>query len=148
MSMCDTRCKKEGGRIDGQCPVYNMADGRAFTDYRNRCERNNSIVGGTGIMDSYTYRQYLQHNAMQIIEKERNERYEQQVCKPCYRHDEDGTMLPEQTKFKCNELTCIMGEHDDAGLGTGRDYTVNTKNPLLTAEEPAGNQTGFFSWFS
>ena len=66
MASCD-KCERKPNTVDGQCPVYNMADGRHFTDYRPRCVQNNSMVNtATNVLNSYEYRMYLQHNAKKI----------------------------------------------------------------------------------
>jgi hypothetical protein len=150
---CDKNCERKGvnrnignmlgertERIDGQCPVYNMADGRHFTDYRPRCELNNSLVNSTnGVLNNYEYRMYLQHNASKLMDSLRNENYYENVCVPCYDFDKDGTMLPELNKVKCNEFTCTVYGNDQNGLGLGRDYNVSSSHPMLKHEK---NNTG------
>lgn len=152
MSSCDNNCQKVSGRINGQCPVYNMADGRHFTDYSPRCVLNNSIVNSTnGLMNSYDYRRYLQQNAEKIMEDLQKERYEQTVCVPCYDYNEAGTMLPEKNKFNCNEYSCELQDNSTDGIGTGRDYNIKTRNPMLNPDKASGvkvvkDEGGFFGF--
>ena len=143
---CDKNCVRKGtnsnlvannsNRIDGQCPVYNMHDGRHFTDYRPRTEFNNSIVKSTnGSMNSYEYRMNLQHNAGKIMDDLRTYNYNENVCVPCYGFDQYGTMLPELNKVQCNEFTCTTSGYNPNGLGQGRDYNVNSNHPMMKHQE-------------
>ncbi len=48
------------------CPAL-MADGRVLTDYRSPARVNNMIQISNGIQSSYDYRQFLIHNANNIM---------------------------------------------------------------------------------
>lgn len=127
MASC-TKCERQPNRVDGQCPVYNMADGRHFTDYRPRCDQNNSVVNNnTDVLNSYEYRMYLQHNATKLMEENRALSSEENRCEPCFDLNEEGTMLPEVNKFECNAKTCALVNNKDHGIGTGRQNTAPTK---------------------
>ena len=47
------------------------ADGRAFTDYRPNCQINVNLMNRYGIMNSYENRQFLQHNALALMQRDR-----------------------------------------------------------------------------
>lgn len=129
MASCD-KCERKPNRVDGPCPVYNMADGRHFTDYRPKCVQNNSVVNNnTDVLNSYEYRMFLQHNAEKIMNENKNIASENNRCEPCYDLMEEGTMLPEVNKFECNANTCALRENVPYGVGTGRQYnTLPIKN--------------------
>ena len=44
-----------------------MSDSRLYTNYQNACDINKSIRRDNGITNNYSYRKYLQKNALQII---------------------------------------------------------------------------------
>ena len=121
MASC-TKCERQPNRVDGQCPVYNMADGRHFTDYRPRCVQNNNVVSNTNVLNSYEYRMYLQHNAEKIMKENEGLASNNNKCTPCFDFNENGTMLPEVNKFQCNANTCSLNNNDNSGVGTGRNY--------------------------
>lgn len=105
-----------------------MADGRAFTDYRPRCIVNAELMQALNksktIQSSYESRLFLQHNADQWIELERQRSLQNLVpCAPCKRPFSDpGTMLPERYVVRCDGVTCSRTEVNPMGLGDGRNY--------------------------
>lgn len=109
------------------CPVR-MADGRAFTDYRPRCETNaeifRDIIANNMVGSSYETRMYLQHNTDAIITSERNKAIERLTpCAPCPRSLNDpGTMLGERYVVRCNGMSCDRVEVNPNGIGDGRSY--------------------------
>lgn len=108
------------------CPSK-MADGRAFTDYRPRCNIFYDIVENTnkeGFVSSHESRMYLQRNAEKEMERQRYEAIKNLApCAPCKRPlDDMGTMLPEKYIVKCNEITCKKELFNEKGLGDGRNY--------------------------
>jgi hypothetical protein len=140
MASCD-KCERKPNS-NGQCPVFNMADGRHFTDYRPRCVQNNSVINNnTAVLNSYEYRMYLQHNATKIMEENRGVASDNNKCDPCFDLNEDGTMVPEVNKFDCNANTCSLVENNPNGIGTGRKNTIPVK------EEPKKvSKETFFSF--
>ena len=141
MSSCE-KCERQPSRIDGPCPVYNMSDGRHFTDYRPRCELNSAeLANNSGVLNSYEYRMYLQHNAEKLMKQNEEFSEENNKCVPCFDFNEAGTMLPEQNKTQCNANTCNTTLNDSAGLGTGRNYNVPTNNPTLSNQPGVSTET-------
>jgi hypothetical protein len=98
-----------------------MSDGRHFTDYKPRCIANIALANG-GAINSYDVRQFLVHNADNIMLKNRTEARDANLCGPCVEPWNQGTMLQEQTQVKCNESTCQTATTDPYGHGQGRDY--------------------------
>jgi hypothetical protein len=105
-----------------------MADGRSFTDYRPRCAVNgellNQVIGAKMVGSSYESRMFLQHNAEQMMDFERNNAIKRLVpCAPCNRSfDDAGTMLSERYIVRCNGVTCTREEINPNGVGDGRKY--------------------------
>lgn len=64
------------------CPAI-MDDGRALTDYRSSCYINDMIRVKNNMYNSYDYRQYLIHNAVDIMNNIRMYNIKKSGCKPC-----------------------------------------------------------------
>lgn len=92
---------------------YNrMADGRAFTDYRSKCQKLTN-------MSSYDERMFLMNNAESIM-KTTDSRF---VCTDCLMKketDSKSTMLPEKFKQVCDTNSCKFVLNDENGIGLGR----------------------------
>jgi len=103
--------KKQDNTVIDLCPFNRMADGRAFTDYRSRCQKVTS-------MTSYDERMFLMNNAEDIITST-NKKF---VCSSCALKSSDSksTMLPEKYKQVCNTNTCLFELNDEKGVGLGR----------------------------
>lgn len=125
MESC-AECERQPTRVDGVCPVFNMSDGRHFTNYNSRCVQNNNISKNGEVMNSYEYRMYLQKNAETLIKKNSEFALNDNMCEPCFDLNESGTMLPEANKFECNGTSCSLVQGDVNGIGTGRDYNVKS----------------------
>jgi len=133
MDTC-TDCDRKPTKPNGVCPVFNMDDGRHFTNYNSRCMLNDSISRTGKVMNSYEYRMFLQKNAEEIMKKNVELALSDNMCVPCYDLNEDGTMLPEATKFQCNENTCTLVENNAIGIGAGRNYNVGNGNGSVNGE--------------
>lgn len=126
MSSCMNSCDSPGLNSP-PCPMR-MADGRAFTDYRPRCETNaelyKQVIADNKIASSYESRMYLQHNTDALINMEREKAIERLIpCAPCPRSLNDpGTMLGERYVVRCNGVSCDRVEVNPDGIGDGRNY--------------------------
>lgn len=107
---------KDDGKADGKDLIdlssySRMADGRAFTDYRSRCQKLTN-------MTSYDERMFLMNNAESIM-KTMDERF---ICSDCLMKKESSksTMLPEKYKQVCNANSCKFVVNDKNGVGLGR----------------------------
>lgn len=102
-------------------PAPRMADGRLFTDYRPRCVMQYQYRH-QGSDSSYAYRQHLIRSASDIMQNQRDAALQAAARAPCVKPYNQGTMLPESSKFVCNASTCKVVAGDPSGLGTGRNY--------------------------
>jgi len=118
-----------------------MADGRIFTDYRPRCIANFQMYPSNSVDNiapsSYEYRQYLIQNASELMKKNRQMAYQENMCGPCMQPFNEGTMVPEQSKQKCNSTTCTFYENDANGIGLGRDYGSSGSQAAFIAAKEA-----------
>ena len=127
MSSCMNSCDSPALNSSSPCPLR-MADGRAFTDYRPRCEANaelfREVLANKTIGSSYESRMFLQHNTDAIINNERNKAVQRLMpCAPCPRSLNDpGTMLGERYVVRCNGASCDRVEVNPNGIGDGRSY--------------------------
>lgn len=109
---CGTRPsqKKESEEtVFDLAPFDRMADGRAFTDYRSKCQKLTN-------MTSYDERMFLMNNAEAIIGTT-NSRF---VSSKCAKEPKPSTMLPEKVKQVCDKNSCKFVINDENGLGLGR----------------------------
>jgi hypothetical protein len=60
-------CNKTSNNKYFDCPAR-MDDGRTFTDYRPSCTVDDMIRYSNNVMSSYEYRQFLIHNASNIMD--------------------------------------------------------------------------------
>ena len=110
------------------CP-NRMADGRAFTEYRPRCAVNavlfNLVSNANMVQSSYDARMYLQANAEQLMQNEKNKAIQTIApCAPCTRSFNDpGTMLPSRYVVRCDGISCSRTETNPFGVGDGRQYS-------------------------
>lgn len=93
------------------CAYNRMADGRAFTDYRTKCQKLTN-------MSSYDERMFLMTNAESLM-KSSESKY---ICTSCsLKPDDDAsTMAPEKFKQTCDGKTCKFVLNDENGIGLGR----------------------------
>lgn len=110
---CGTRPSKksepESETVFDLAPFDRMADGRAFTDYRSKCQKLTN-------MTSYDERMFLINNAEAIIGTT-NSRF---VSSKCAKEPKPSTMLPEKVKQVCDKNSCKFVMNDENGLGLGR----------------------------
>lgn len=108
---------------DNLCPMR-MNDGRNFTDYRPRCMINNDLMSSLSsqnmVSSSYESRMYLQRNAEQIMEQQKQAAMANVNCIQCA--DKINTMLPEKYVIHCDTVSCKRQEVNPDGLGDGRRY--------------------------
>lgn len=118
---CDP-CDSTSDNRSFNCPAR-MADGRHFTDYRPRCAQHFRDVGDNEkFVTSFDRRQYLIHNAEEIMVMNAKRAQKLNACGPCVAPYNRGTMLPEQSIQKCDKRGCSFKLDEPQGLGLGRDY--------------------------
>ena len=76
-------------------------------------------------MNSFEYRQFLTHNAQNIINQNRLHNSEKNSCGPCMNPYNEGTMLNELNLKSCNKNSCETISLDKNGIGQGRKYDNN-----------------------
>lgn len=93
------------------CPFNRMADGRAFTDYKSKCQKVTEL-------NSYDERMFLIDNANDI-RKSSMARY---VCSKCANKENTSksTVLPEKYEQICDKNSCKFVLKNKDGLGLGR----------------------------
>lgn len=122
MSKQCTSCSKETDNANFNCPV--KGDYRLFTDWRPRCSTQYYDMVRNKLPTALDYRMFLTHNADEIIESNALKAYMKASCGPCVDNPswDQGTMLPEFERQKCDSRTCTFGVNDPYGLGRGRQY--------------------------
>lgn len=131
--MSCSECERGSDTNQRQCPPK-MADGRAFTDYRTRCNVQTSLLQEKE-MNSYELRQFLINNAESIMQTSRSLAEKQNHCGPCVQPWNQGTMLPEESLVKCNTSTCQAYVNDPYGLGQGRDYGIPNDEAFISKQK-------------
>lgn len=135
---CDS-CTKPTNNAYFNCPPR-MSDGRHFTNYQPKCSNFRNIFmieEDKGFKyppaNSYDHRQYLIHNGEKLMELNREEAFQKNMCGPC--SIDPSTMLPEQTKIACNANSCKVELNDTRGLGQGRKYQTQNNKPDVKREK-------------
>ncbi len=124
------------------CPIYRMADGRAFTDYRPRCSQEAQMRDAAP--SSYDARMYLMHNADQLMAYNVEQARKQSDCPSCYKPEQVGTMLNETAQVVCNAHTCKRTSTYPDGLGDGRVFNEGSAYPQLRHYPIGGLEEGPF----
>jgi len=119
-------CYKTSDNKFSGCPPR-MADGRHFTDYRPSCHINDLVKADNEISNSFQYRQFLQQNGSQLMDRHRQLACEKNCCLPCSETKEgfESTALPEKYMFVTDGSVAKMVLNDPNGVGTGRKYYTN-----------------------
>ena len=98
-----------------------MNDGRQLSDYRSSCLYNLPEQD----MTTYQYRQYLKHNALDIMKNYNNVNdfisnpsWDDNKCKSCSDYSISASYLP----LTCKDNTCMSQIDKTAGVG---DYFVD-----------------------
>jgi len=101
-------CYKTSNNKYFDCPAL-MSDGRAFTDYRPSAYVNDLIRVNNKVYDSYSYRQFLINNGLNVIET--NDKYNaiKNGCPQCAYN-----VIP-------NEATCVYNKQYGLCMPNGCD---------------------------
>jgi hypothetical protein len=106
-----------------ECP-YRMSDARFLTDYRPRCTVDYQYKISNSFKSSYDERQFLIHNAVDIMKDNMKNVEKISGCKDCFSSDEQGTILPEKNMIQCDSNKCKFSLNNQNGIGTGRNYNL------------------------
>ena len=102
-----------------------MADGRNYASWQPEAVVNERIQKQEGIKSNWGYRQYLQHNGLQIMKYNNLEACYDLGLDP---HTQTGTTPSSNVPYKFKSI------YDTAQPGFGY-CTSNLKNPYLTREQ-------------
>jgi len=128
-------CYKTSNNKYFDCPAL-MEDGRAFTDYRPSSYVNDLIRVENQVYDSYSYRQFLIHNGLNIIKV--NDQYNQlkNGCPSCSYNE-----IPNESSCVYNKQFGLCSPSGCSGLGQNNyasPYENNQSyNPGYQVREPA-----------
>jgi hypothetical protein len=75
-------CNKTSNNKYFDCPAL-MEDGRAFTDYRPNSYIDDTIRIQNRVFDSYSYRQFLIHNGLNIMKINNQQNEMKNGCSAC-----------------------------------------------------------------
>ena len=126
-------CYKTSDNKHFGCPPR-MSDSRAFTDFRPNCHVNDLVKADNNISNSFQFRQFLQQNGSELMDRNRNLACEKNCCLPCSETQEgfESTMLPEKYAFVTDGSIAKMVLKDPNGLGTGRQYYTSVQDQDCT----------------
>ena len=94
------------------CPAH-MSDGRLTTDYRPKCDRNLELMKQADVDSNAKYRQWLNKNAVNIIDKNIRTFEEKNACKEC-----NATSVPVQNICTVNRVNMSCETVNPDGIGT------------------------------
>ena len=99
-----------------------MSDGRLFTNYKDSYVMNTALAKRCNVNGPEQYRNYLEHNSLQLRQTLGNERCEKVCTFPCM-DQQRGTLLPEKVMETCGQESCKFTLSYEDGLGLGRANT-------------------------
>jgi hypothetical protein len=107
----NTSCNKTSNNKYFDCPAR-MDDGRGFTDYRPNSTVNDMIRYSNNIMGSNEYRQFLIHNAVNIMNISNNYTASKMGCNSC-----NYEPLPFNTQCDYNNNFPVCNVMNPNGIG-------------------------------
>lgn len=127
-------CYKTSNNKYPDCPAL-MDDGRTFTDYRPSCYINDVIRTANGVHSSYEYRQFLQHNATQLMDTIRLYNIKKNGCSSC-------DAVPVQCESLCSvDNQAVSCAPYDCSKGIGRSYQYNPRPQIPNPNNMAVNKS-------
>ena len=124
----NTSCNKTSNNKYFDCPAR-MDDGRAFTDYRPDSTVNDMIRYSNNVMGSNEYRQFLIHNAVNIMNVSNNYTSSKMGCNSC-----NYEPVPFNTQCDYNNNFSVCNVVNQNGIGI-----KNTVVGMNTKENFEGN---------
>jgi len=104
-------CNKTSNNKYFDCPAL-MADGRAFTDYRPSSYVDDTIRVQNRVFDSYSYRQFLIHNGLNIMETNNKYNDMKNGCASC-----SYNQIPTESTCVYNKQFGLCAPNAYNGLG-------------------------------
>lgn len=115
-------CDKVSNNKYFNCPAR-MDDGRTFTDYRPSCFLENELQFSNKIPNSYEYRQFLIHNSVSIMNKNKDNNIKYNGCTP------QNVPIPnfkKECSINTNSLECKI--IDNSGIGVYYNAVINNED--------------------
>ena len=108
------------------CPPR-MSDGRHFTDYRSHNYVNDLIQQSNQTKSNYEYRQFLTHNALNIMKMNNDYMNKMNGCTEC-----NATQIPFKTECKINQnySNCYLKDNNGIGIYNLTEPIMNNKNSV------------------
>ena len=107
----DNTCNKTSNNKYFDCPAR-MDDGRTFTDYRPSSYVDDMIRYSNNVMSSYEYRQFLIHNATNIMNVNSQYTNNKVGCNSC-----NSQEIPFQTVCDVNSQFSKCSTENSNGVG-------------------------------
>jgi len=127
-------CYSGSNNIHHSAPAL-MSDERIFTSYQSACDLNKSVREQEGITSNYTYRQYLQNNALSII-NENTKSAASCSNRPCL--NSNGGNTNKYMFDGCSDRTQPFG-YESSDLKnmylSSKILNSNLSGPIITQEE-------------
>jgi hypothetical protein len=111
-------CDKTSNNKYFDCPAR-MDDGRTFTDYRSSSSVDDMIRYSNNVMSSYEYRQFLIHNATNLM-KVNNQYTNNKIG--CYSCNAEKIPFNETCVINKNYSSCKVTDNNGVGLNNIGSY--------------------------
>jgi hypothetical protein len=127
-------CDKTSNNKYFDCPAR-MDDGRTFTDYRGSNYVNDMIRYSNNVMSSYDYRQFLIHNANNIMKVTNDYTQNKVGCGSC-----NAQQVPFNTVCDVNKSFSRCGIVDSNGIGINNVVTPLNRNEQFVSNNESYNK--------
>ena len=134
---CTSSSSGGNNALPGQCPI--LHDYRPFTDYKPRCAAVYKMTQSNWFHSSYDQREWLIHNANDLIRKNAVDAYVSMHCK-CVQPWDVGTMVNELNVQHCDDRVCKFTQKDPYGLGLGRQFYTNNQEKAFQEQYVTNKQ--------
>ena len=137
-------CNKTSNNKYFDCPAR-MDDGRTFTDYRSSSHVDDMIRYSNNVMGSYEYRQFLIHNANNIMDINNQYTINKVGCASC-----NAKNIPFHTKCDINSNFSVCSTVNPNGIGIENtvsdleNFSILKKHgfPPAKKQKPLTNSSG------
>ena len=104
-------CTKTSNNKYLNCPARSYAGGM-FTDWRPNCDVNNELRLRNGLHSNYAYKQWLQHNADNLMKVNQEYNEMKNGCGPCNAKD-----IPVNSMCQVDRTSAVCKPFECNGLG-------------------------------
>jgi hypothetical protein len=123
MSCQSGNCQSASNNKYFGCPAR-ISDGRTFTDYRPRCMVNEDIKRVNNLTNSYDYRQFMIHNAANLMKSNFEYAIQKASCQPCM---DASPALNTQINCRVDTYGSQCSITDPRGLGLTNESVQNIR---------------------